>query len=357
MSTEERVLHRIIKSSREFVAGFVPPDYLIDGLVQRRFIYSMTGATGAGKTAILLLIAALTALERPLGTRRIKSGRVLYLAGENPTDIRMRWIAMAAVMGFDADIMDVHFIEGVFRIPMIEEKIKAEAKAMGGLDLVIVDTSAAYFTDENENDNKQMGDHARLLRRFTAYPGDPAVLVASHPCKNASSENLLPRGGGAFLNEVDGNFACIKRDNTVELTWHGKFRGPDFAPVMFVLTTATSEALKDSEGRLIPSVVAEVLTDSGHEKLNAAARNDEDLVLKQLADCPGASLKGMAEVLGWKYANGEPAKSRVQRAVDKLKGWKFVENSRAGLMLTEKGKSEAKEVSKNAAVRHSGHED
>jgi hypothetical protein len=76
-----------------------------------------------------------------------------------------------------------------------------------------------------------------------------------------------------------------------------------------------------------------------------------------LADCPGASLKGMAEVLGWKYANGEPAKSRVQRAVDKLKGWKFVENSRAGLMLTEKGKSEAKEVSKNAAVRHSGHED
>ena len=60
MSTEERVLHRIIKSSREFVAGFVPPDYLIDGVVQRRFIYSMTGATGAGKTSILTILVAIT---------------------------------------------------------------------------------------------------------------------------------------------------------------------------------------------------------------------------------------------------------------------------------------------------------
>jgi hypothetical protein len=30
---------RLIKSSAEFLGGFVPPDYLIDGLVQRRFLY------------------------------------------------------------------------------------------------------------------------------------------------------------------------------------------------------------------------------------------------------------------------------------------------------------------------------
>src|SRR5205085_11309299 len=41
----------LIKSSGEFVAGFVPPDYLADGLIQEAFLYSLTGATGAGKTA------------------------------------------------------------------------------------------------------------------------------------------------------------------------------------------------------------------------------------------------------------------------------------------------------------------
>src|SRR5262249_42607783 len=31
---------RLIQSSAQFVQGFVPPDYLIDGLLQRRFLYS-----------------------------------------------------------------------------------------------------------------------------------------------------------------------------------------------------------------------------------------------------------------------------------------------------------------------------
>src|SRR5918993_463536 len=90
-----------IKSSAEFVAGFVPPDYLIDHLLQRRFCYSLTGATGAGKTTVTLQMAASVALGRSFGGRGIEKGRVLFLAGENPDDIRMRWIALSEVMGFD----------------------------------------------------------------------------------------------------------------------------------------------------------------------------------------------------------------------------------------------------------------
>src|SRR5215470_3945640 len=52
---------RLIKSSAEFVAGFVPPDYVVVGLLQRRFLYSNTGQTGAGKTAVTLRLAASTA--------------------------------------------------------------------------------------------------------------------------------------------------------------------------------------------------------------------------------------------------------------------------------------------------------
>src|SRR6187551_3029128 len=74
---------RLILSSGEFVQGFVPPDYLIDGLLQRRFCYSNTGQTGGGKTALALLIAAHVALGRPLGRRQVEQGRVLFFAGEN----------------------------------------------------------------------------------------------------------------------------------------------------------------------------------------------------------------------------------------------------------------------------------
>jgi RecA-family ATPase len=104
----------LIKSSREFVAGFIPPDFLVDGLLQEAFLYSLTGATGAGKTAIMLRLAATVALGIVFAGRETKKRRVLYLAAENPADVRMRWITLAQQMDFDADIIEVFFIEGAF---------------------------------------------------------------------------------------------------------------------------------------------------------------------------------------------------------------------------------------------------
>ena len=89
---------------------------------------------------------------------------------------------------------------------------------IGGVTLVIVDTSAAYFEGDDENNNTQAGKHARLLRRLTTVSGAPTVLVACHPTKAASNDSLLPRGGGAFLNEMDGNLACQKHDAIIDVT-------------------------------------------------------------------------------------------------------------------------------------------
>jgi hypothetical protein len=51
--------HPLILSKCDFLKGFEPPDYLIDGILQRRFVYSLTGQTGHAKTAVALLIAQL----------------------------------------------------------------------------------------------------------------------------------------------------------------------------------------------------------------------------------------------------------------------------------------------------------
>ena len=105
----------LIQSSAEFVANFEPSDYVVDGVVQRQYVYAVTGSTGAGKTAILLLISAHAALGRPIGDRGVQRVTVIYFAGENPVDVRMRWIAMAQQMDFDVDTINVHFIPGVFK--------------------------------------------------------------------------------------------------------------------------------------------------------------------------------------------------------------------------------------------------
>ncbi len=140
----------------------------------------------------------------------------------------MRWLAMADSMGFDADRIDVHFLPGVFKLSEISARIAAEVERIGGVVLVVVDTSAAYFEGEDENGNVQMGIHARRMRELTKLPGQPCVVAACHPVKNAGPENLLPRGGGAFIAEMDGNLTCSKADQLVTMHWQGKYRGADF---------------------------------------------------------------------------------------------------------------------------------
>ena len=144
-------------TSAEFVASYVPPDYLIEGLLQRKFFYSLTGRTGAGKTAIGLLFTALVATGRVLDGRQFEQGRVLYFAGENPIDVQQRWIAMSQQMDFDVETIPVHFIPGVFKISALKEAIATEVEKLGGVALVIIDTTAAYFEGDEENDNVQAG--------------------------------------------------------------------------------------------------------------------------------------------------------------------------------------------------------
>jgi len=338
----------LIVSSSRFVANFIPPDYAIDGVVQRKFIYSMTAPTGGGKTAIALLLAAHKAMGWPLGNTEVPPGRVLYLAGENPDDTRMRWIAMAEHLQFDVDEIDVHFVEGAVTLSQSVEAISREVHRLGGVDLLTVDTSAAYFEGDNDNDNVQMLAHARMLRTLTTLPGGPCVIVPCHPVKNANNENLLPRGGGAFLNEMDGNLVCIKKDLVVDLHTQGKFRGAEFEPISFQLQTVTCEALKDTRGRSIPTVMAKPLSEATRNQLEETARRDEDALLVLMNKAPGGSQASMAEALGWVSktkveADGRPSpqKSRVNRTLQKLKEAKLVASKRGQWTLTKDGKNEA----------------
>lgn len=315
-----------IVSSGELVRGFVPPDYLWDGITQKGFLYSLTAASGTGKTAFLLLTTALTALGKPIDGREIRQGRVVYFAGENPDDITMRWIAMAHHMPFDVEAIDAHFIKGTFSIPAMFEKIKLDVKNLGGTDLIVIDTSAAYFQGQDENANVELGRHARELRTLTTLPGRPCVMVACHPTKNATIENLLPRGGGAFVAEVDGNLVCIKTgDGAVKLHWQGKHRGPDFEPVMFDLQTVTAPGLQDSRGRDIPTVMAQPLSRGEVRAKAETARRDEDDVLLEIDRDGGQSLAGMAERLGW-FKDDAPHKDRVRRATDKLRKDRLIDH-------------------------------
>jgi hypothetical protein len=233
----------------------------------------------------------------------------------------------------------------VFSVSGLLERVKKEAETIGGFGCVIVDTSSAFFEGEEENNNVQAGRHARTLRGLIEVKGEPMVLVGCHPIK--SGENLLPRGGGAYVAEIDGNATVQKvRDDLVQLHWCGKYRGPDFEPVMFELVTITSDKVKDAKGRLTPTVLAKPVSDAKVECIEEAEANDDDQVLLLLDTTPGLAQARMAEALGWVSQFG-PDKAKVNRCLARLERHKLASKDRHGkYSLTEKGKAEAKKQRK-----------
>jgi hypothetical protein len=155
----------------------------------------------------------------------------------------------------------------------------------------------------------------------------------------------LPRGGGAFLAEVDGNLTCRKlADDIIELHWSGKYRGSSFEPVLFKIERITSERVKDAKGRLIPSVMVRLTDDATLDDIEERIGNDLEQVLLLLDTTPGMSQAKIAEALGWVSEFG-PDKGKVNRTLNKLKQHKLAEQDRRfKYALTAKGREEAKKI-------------
>jgi hypothetical protein len=345
---------RLIIPSGEFVANYTPPDYALDGILQKKRVYSLTGRTGDGKTAIKLDLTYRFAANVMLAGREVSRCRVLYLAGENPDDVRGRWIAMGDHLGFETKTIDVHFVPGIFKVSEMFAQLEDEVRAMGGVGAVMVDTSAAFFEGDAENDNVQAGDHGRMLRRLTYLPGGPVVIVGCHPAKHATNDNMLPRGGGALIAELDGNLTAIAREKVVEMSWAGKFRGPDFDPISFEIASVTSERLKDSRGKSVWTAIARPIGSARREEIEDEVRSNEDQVLLVLDQSPDYSMAQIAKSLGWlsekvnERGQREPLKARVQRALGVLKGEKLADTTRGKWALTDKGKKTAKALREKA---------
>lgn len=317
----------LIVSSADFVNGFVPPEYLIDGMLQRRYLYSLTAGTGVGKTAIGMRWAAHVISGTNLGTADVEKGAVLYMAGENPTDVQARWLGLSMTMGIDPASADMHFLVGAMNIAEVAGRIVAEVAAKRlSLALVIVDTAAAYNFGDDENNNAQMGAYARQLRTLTNLPGGPCVVVLCHPTKRAGNDDLMPRGGGAFIAEVDGNLAVVKDAGVLTVCPQIKFRGSQEWKSKYELSVVRDHpVLKDAKGKAIPTVVARPVTEGAAAVMESRSDQDMERVLSAVFTTPAATPATLARALGWTYgAKADLNVNKVSRNLDKLAKQKLV---------------------------------
>jgi hypothetical protein len=143
---------------------------------------------------------------------------------------------------------------------------------------------------------------------YATLPGGPCVLVLCHPVKHLiHPSQLLPRGGGAFLAEIDGNLTNWKReDGLIELHHTTKFRGPGFEPILFKLEKITTTKLKDTKGRLLPTVRAVPVGKVEEKSREDESRSDEDRLLIALLHNANRSWAELARAMKWTMGNRTP---------------------------------------------------
>ncbi len=288
----------IIQTSGEWVSNWRPPEYLVTGILQRRFLYLLTAPAGHGKTAIALTLAAHVALGRQLGDYPVKQGRVLYLAGENPDDIMTRWLVLAEEMNFDPDTIPLDVIDSTGHGIKLVHRDAVEDYA-----LVIVDTDQAYYDGEDMNSNTDRKAWAQAMRTLVELPGGPCVLVLAHPPKEARTPPFRPYGGSAFLNEADANIFLVRNGDFILFKRDPyKFRGPDFEAVPFSLRFVTSQKLHSEP---VTSVIAVPLTSDAYASRGAKSNNKDTELVSLIYAEPGLSLQEMAVRLGGDWTKGK----------------------------------------------------
>jgi hypothetical protein len=285
------------KSAFDFCSAYEPISYAIEPFVRSGSLYTLTAKTGAGKTALLITmaLAVVTGRSEIIG-REVAKGRVAFIAVENPDDLRMRIMVAAFVLNIDLrEIADNLIILDKRAKP---EALAARLKALSGdgkFTLIMVDTLAAYYDGDDINNNVQAGDFMRRLRPMTRLPGLPSVIVAAHPTKNAAEDQIVPYGGGAILNEVDGNLTARKAaGGATELHWQGKLRGVEFEPAIFRFELLTSPDVKDVKGREVQLPVLMPASKLDVEEREKVSVNRDEALLRAMVADPGASLNALS---------------------------------------------------------------
>jgi hypothetical protein len=251
-----------LMSAGAFIRAREPETTVVHDLMYSGRLYTMCGPTGGGKTAYLILLAFAIAFNRPdLIGRGVEPGFVLYLSNESEDDFRTRLLFAALEAGISIDELDSGRLVVMtgYATPgdMLKAAQLATSRAIAAGEtfrFVIGDTLQSYFVGKNPSNPAEILEFIRSFRPITRLPGLPTVLLAAHPVKNATADNMVPYGAGSTLNEVDGNFTFIPSADrtTSQLHWQGKIRGPVFEPIVYTISVKTNPEVADANGRLLP---------------------------------------------------------------------------------------------------------
>lgn len=320
------------RSALSRLSDLKPLEYVVENLLVKGYLYTLTARNNHGKTTLAVLLAAAVSKGENFAGNRTKQGRVLLLSGENAydTDLKLK------VLGESIDLSMVDVIDGSYEMRTnFQNIIKMNSHYI--YDLVIADSLQSYFVEGDLNKNAEAKEHIKAFRELSKLNGNPTVVVLAHPVKSPDPTNLVPYGGGSIINEIDTNLTLNLSDGVATLH-HTKVRQAAFPEMKFELEIVELEGMTNNFGGKVTSSRFRAIDFISAQKMEDDAYFAKETVIRAL-DSGGGSKSYLArQVFG---DDSSQELSKIVRLINSLRRDGIVTPA-GSYKLTEKGKKLAK---------------
>lgn len=159
-----------------------PPEYIVDGLLERQGVLLLAGDSATSKSIICLDLAAAIITGRQWLGRPVKAGRVLYVDAESSPRLVIDRLRALGLRSREAERLRM-FVRQPLVLPHDGERLR-ELAAEHRADVVILDPALALMAVD-ANDNSGVAAMFSGVLRPLATDLDLAVVLVHHERKSA----------------------------------------------------------------------------------------------------------------------------------------------------------------------------
>jgi KaiC/GvpD/RAD55 family RecA-like ATPase len=251
-------------------------DWLVEDIIPNNSIGMIYGASGSGKSHIVLSMAAMIASGLPWFDADTKQGNVLVMAGEGLSGISRRLKAIEKEHQIKIDRDKLHVSNRAIGLDT-DSGYKLVEQAIQELgvtpQLIFIDTLSRHLMNSEENSNDDMARFIIRLEEIRIKHNCTVVLV-HHTGKG---EGHSARGASALEANVDFNFKVSGEGKKCTFTCKKMKDADDAIPIKNFEIRAVNLGQKSSKGKQITGAC--VVGSKASISLKVVRKSNEDVAL------------------------------------------------------------------------------
>ena len=305
-------------------------DWLIEGIIPSNSVGMVFGASGSGKSHIVLSMAAMIANGLPWFDKETKQGNVLVLAGEGLSGLSRRLKAIEKEHDLNIELDKLHISNRAIGLDTTDG-YKVVEQAINDLETppqtIIIDTLSRHLMESEENSNDDM---ARFINKLEdiRLKYECTIILVHHTGKSASQG---ARGASALRANVDFSFEVSGQDKKCAFSCNKMKDADDAIPVKYFDIKAIDLGRKTTKG--VPITGACVVATTAPASSTKPKQNKEDIALGCFSPDKKAWRQAYVEACPDSISEESKAKQYREARKQLIADGKVIENDNGSYMI------------------------